>query len=597
MTPNDASAPTAEKRTFTAAPSLLMHVINSQAGSCGKAVLELIMNSVDAGATRITIDVERGRMRIVDDGCGFATREAILSTFEVFGFDHTGLKREFGRFGLGRGQLWKFCRTRFLTHSFCMDVDIPTKGLDYDLSENMPHVDGLTIEATFYTPLSATDEATLLRDICEMAKFAVIPVILNGKQISTHPDKAKWTLVTEDAYLKLSESGGLKVMNQGLLVCELSRYTVGIGGIICTRPGVNMPLNMARNEVERDSPLWKKLAKLCKETADSQLKKPGRVRLAEDDRLYLVSQMIDPCLTIDNLFQPVFTLADGRHVNFEKLYDAFCMLPMSGRAITVAGTGSRIGERLQRERSAVVLTMATLARFEVTTVTELFERLDAMVGVAEPGTELPVGTRWDASNLLRLIDCMRRAIVEDIKTLPCYKAIEAATVPDSDLSPDMRSFLRAVRAVNDIVAGRVRRYTQAYGSLARKVVAGDSDGAEAYTDGSTYIAIVRTTLHGAMKEGHAGMLRMAHLLVHEYLHDDSDLGSHQHDLEFYEAFHNIVLDHGTDITQVALSAYLEFSQSVERRSVKVARQMDKLEQVVKAEGVVGRSQSSEAAVA
>lgn len=44
---------TAEDRSFKMHPQLLMSVIRNQAGSIGKAILELVMNSLDAGAIRL----------------------------------------------------------------------------------------------------------------------------------------------------------------------------------------------------------------------------------------------------------------------------------------------------------------------------------------------------------------------------------------------------------------------------------------------------------------------------------------------------------------------------------------------------------------
>lgn len=44
-----------ETRRFGMAPELLLDVIKRQAGTPAKAVLELVMNAVDAGATRCEV--------------------------------------------------------------------------------------------------------------------------------------------------------------------------------------------------------------------------------------------------------------------------------------------------------------------------------------------------------------------------------------------------------------------------------------------------------------------------------------------------------------------------------------------------------------
>ena len=67
-----------------------------------------------------------------------------------------------------------------------------------------------------------------------------------------------------------------------------------------------------------------------------------------------------------------------------------------------------------------------------------------------------------------------------------------------------------------------------------------------------------------------------HLLVHEYLHDTEDSGSHAHDLQFMEAFHDIVLDQGSDLFNAATYGFrlmLKESGKVSRRE---AKQLDQI---------------------
>ena len=47
-----------ESRTFKMHDKLLLDVIRKQAGSIQKAVLEGVMNSIEAGATRVEVSVE-----------------------------------------------------------------------------------------------------------------------------------------------------------------------------------------------------------------------------------------------------------------------------------------------------------------------------------------------------------------------------------------------------------------------------------------------------------------------------------------------------------------------------------------------------------
>jgi hypothetical protein len=70
---------TAENRSFRMHPDLLYSVIKAQAGSLEKAVLELIMNSIDAHAKKIEIEVSEDRVSVKDDGRGFKDRRVPLS--------------------------------------------------------------------------------------------------------------------------------------------------------------------------------------------------------------------------------------------------------------------------------------------------------------------------------------------------------------------------------------------------------------------------------------------------------------------------------------------------------------------------------------
>lgn len=78
-----------------------------------------------------------------------------------------------------------------------------------------------------------------------------------------------------------------------------------------------------------------------------------------------------------------------------------------------------------------------------------------------------------------------------------------------------------------------------------------------------------------------GMLMIAHLLVHEYLHSESDVGSHQHDLDFYETFHNILLERGDRIHEAAMGSFLSYATRLEKRTIKLAKQIDKVEAATK----------------
>jgi hypothetical protein len=551
-----------ETRRFTVAPSIITHLIKAQAGSLGKAVAEGVMNSIDAGCTRIAITLDQNKMVIADDGHGLRTRDEILSVFEVFGFDHSQHQREFGRFGLGRGQMWNWASTVWRTHTFSLDVDIRARGLDWNLTTDLPHVDGLSIECSFYKPLSNVERLDLEDEIAKLVAYCAVPVSINGKAVSKDPTKAKWSMETEEAFIKLSEGNTLSVYNQGVFVCDLYRGNVGIAGVLVTKRGHNLTLNMARNDILRtECKLWKKLNAECQGLGVRQIKE-RKARQTDSDRDFLARQTADPA-HLANLREPIFTLANGKHVGWDRFYDA-----LSRRIpITVAESGSRIGEQLVRDKLAFVLGETTLARFGVQTVAGLLLLLKARMAPLAEGFHQP--WHWPARTLQSAIEARRYH--DDIRECPAFRQINASRIANNELTAEQRLFIRCFADNNFIIAGQLEKPR-------RELFIARGEGIEAFTDGSSYIGITEESVGRAIQGGLAGFVRMAHLLVHEYLHSDDDSGSHIHDPEFHEAFHEAILECGEELHSAASRAFKIYASQTQKRLGKAkARDLDTLE--------------------
>lgn len=74
--------PIEERRAFGLHPKILLTIMREQAGSLAKAMAELVMNSVDAGATRIDLTVGESTFELSDDGCGFSSRDQLENFFD-----------------------------------------------------------------------------------------------------------------------------------------------------------------------------------------------------------------------------------------------------------------------------------------------------------------------------------------------------------------------------------------------------------------------------------------------------------------------------------------------------------------------------------
>jgi hypothetical protein len=74
----------------------------------------------------------------------------------------------------------------------------------------------------------------------------------------------------------------------------------------------------------------------------------------------------------------------------------------------------------------------------------------------------------------------------------------------------------------------------------RNIYVGASDTANGWTNGTEAIWINRNLLP-LVKQGAEGSLKLASLLLHEYLHEEPSTGTHDHGVEFYERFHDLTM--------------------------------------------------------
>lgn len=574
--PSNAASENMEKHSFEFSSAFLVHTVNSQSSTLAKAVLEGVMNSVDAAASKIVFDLTNASMVISDDGHGFRTRDEVLACFKVFGFDHSDHAREFGRFGLGRAQLWAFASTVWRTNEFIFDVDVRERGFNWYLGKSESKVDGLRIEAKFYKEMTNVEMVEFRSELEKLVRYSEVPIILNGEQLSKPPSESNWTVTTDEAFLRTSEGHYLAVYNQGIFVANLYTSNVGISGTLVTRRGHALTLNVSRNEIMRATcPVWAKLKPKIAELASRTKAK----RLTDADRDFLATQTADP-MKIDNFDRPIITMANGKHLS---LHDAIKHLYST--PITVAETGNRMAESLLRDKSAVVVAQVTLARFGVETVAGLVKvwrsRLEGATHRMKYRNPSLKGADRESTVSSDLRHCFwlltsgaqRITVFENIKDCPGYRQLQASKITQSDLTQRQRVFLRCMETMRHSVCYAINKVTGS-GQSTRTYILGRGEGMEAYTDGSTYIAIVDAEAEKMMKEGLPGFLRLAHLMVHEYLHDSEDSGSHAHDLEFMETFHNVVLDSSEDLFRAATSGFNAFVKEEGKLSKKSAKQLD-----------------------
>jgi hypothetical protein len=89
---------------------------------------------------------------------------------------------------------------------------------------------------------------------------------------------------------------------------------------------------------------------------------------------------------------------------------------------------------------------------------------------------------------------------------------------------------------------------------ARKITAGVSDTANGWTNGTSDIWINRKILK-KMKDGLGGYMQVSALLLHEYIHREASTGTHDHGVEFFEAFHEYSMR--TNVLQKSSAAMMK----------------------------------------
>ncbi|MFL6605763.1 MAG: ATP-binding protein [Steroidobacteraceae bacterium] len=558
-----------ETRRFSVHPEIIYSLIVAQAGSLGKAVLECVMNSIDAQATRVDITLNSNSIRIRDDGQGFRTRAEIEQWFEVFGFPHAEGDRTYGKFGIGRGQLWSFCSTVWRTETFEMDVDIKRRGIDYRLKEGLPRVQGVDIEGKFYDRQLTSALAAFERELTDLALYAQIPVTLNGKRVSKVAAQEKWDHETPDAWIRTSDIGQLAVYNLGVLVRRYPGYQFGCGGTVVTKPGVRLAVNMARNDIlVAECETWKRIRTMLQAKSDDRIR-TKRTRMTEVElkniaRRFIAGEMDYRDITDAKLVTDIV----GRGHTIV----SFATGPYSRAPLTTAEFGGLMGERAHTRRLAFVVSPHTLERFGVETVREFQRALSGVLAQSK-------ATSWlcDAVNRLRVIEDLREAV----PTLrEGYDVLRA-----DELSKREKAALQAMR----LMAEDVRDAMKYQGILSRKspnrtVWIGVSDVAEAWTDGQSKVVVERRQLN-LMNYGIGGFVGLANLLVHEYLHDCSDVGSHTHDHEFYARYHDATCSSAGYLNQAVFRGLRKWVSELHSWRLKaprtVIKHLDEVEKLIR----------------
>lgn len=540
-----------EKRQFQMHAKLLYDVIRRQAGTLSKAILEGIMNSVDAGATECRITILPKRVTVSDDGKGFKNRDEIEKFFEVFGQPHDESEgKTYGTFRMGRGQMFAFGVNAWRTGKFSMSIDIQNDGLDYHLRDEAKNHKGCNIEIELYSQLMPSDLDSCIRDLEDWVKWCPIPVYINDQLISQNPAEAKWDFVTDEAYIKLKPTGGLAVYNLGVHVLTFQGYKYGTGGEVVSRRQVKV--NFARNDIQSDCEVWNVVKKLVDQKAAE--KTTGKKALNDNERQRIVDRLLTGELSMSDARDlRVVTAATGRQYPISVFFNGH-----EWPRFTNAPKGNRKADKLMKSKIAFVVADETLDRFRCKTVQQLMEKMAALESDS-----------WrDWSKLLGKV----AKFADQTKGMSDKYDVYL----EDDLNPTEKLWIVLMR--HAITRLRCNDTKAAY----RRLQIGHSDTAAGWTDGGSYICVGRKFL-GRQQFDMPSFVRVGNLLLHEMCHNSPDMEDHDHDQAFFEEYH----DHSDSVADFTLACYAHLPQAVNALNRKMTKKMLKdRDTVVRAEVAV-----------
>ena len=420
-----------ERRQFKVDQHATVHMIYSQAGSIEKALLENVMNAIDAGASQVNVTVTEAGYEVSDDGRGFRTMSEIEDYFERFAFNHDGdalqSERTYGRFGIGRAQQWKYARCTYRSRTFQMDMDLRERQLRYLLTENLDDHPGTRVTGTWYEPLTYAALTKTQEELARFLRYSPVPVLLGGKLVSVQPEQERWTFITEQARVRLKRSPLMTIYNMGMYVTDLAADLAGGQGVLVSR--VALPLNMARNEVESTDPTWQAIVQANRQETQARLRRSSTLTRADQAVLSAMirsGEPLDDAAVKQMLSARLIQDVTGRMHTLRGFLEEISLRPAMPRVANEPTTM----QYLHEQRLAFVIDQSALWNFRVDTAAMLVDIVHGFLSRHDPKDIPP---RADLLSVEHY-----REIDPDLKP-------RMTPVPDEDLSPKEALYLALLR--------------------------------------------------------------------------------------------------------------------------------------------------------
>ncbi len=526
-----------ELRKFKMHNNLIHTVIYQQAGSLSKAILELYMNSVDAGSTSVKFETnpeDKKAFKIIDDGKGFVDEQEIINFFETLGTPHAEGDATFGRFRIGRCQIMAFGVCIWRSGSFEMTVNIKEQNTDelgYEFKKGLPFIEGCTVTCNVYDEIIENmgyyeNLRGTLSNLCDDLRYSRIPVLLDGNIYASGLDNLKWDLVTDDAYFSFDKNRGLSIYNQGAFVCNHHACDYGTGGTVVSKKPLEV--NFARNEIiAYKCDVFRNIKDTIRKFVVSN--KIGKGKLLDSEKQFFFGEFTQ-CKLDYSQFRTLKLFANifGQEFDFIKM--------LSARELTWStNDNSKLAELVHNNGNALVFNES----FKLYVPDERFDVFvhtifNALCEYEKKHSKDPKGSI--NKQLVHDDLTLFRSVLYDVD-IRNYSNLfsDKHTILETDSLTKLEKIqLDSIRRLNALIA-------KEFDFIRRTVHIGDSVASEAWTDSSKYIAIERGQIT-KLNQGYGGFVYIASLLIHEYLHDLATLNVHHHDYDFYEGFHNALFD-------------------------------------------------------
>ena len=495
--------PVVETRDLAMHPKLLMDTIKRQAGTLEKANLEGIMNAIEAGSPEVRVDLivdgDEAILSISDDGIGIESKEELIAHFETFGTPHEKSENTYWKqFRMGRGQMFAFGKNTWRTATFKMVVDIGKNGLQYDLYENLPFVEGCQIDIELYkNPLQYYCSIDSYKEhLQKQIQFIDSKIIFNGEQINIPAKECSWDFEDENAYYLFNVGTTFSVYNLGAFTMDESSSKIGMMGIVVSKK--QLKVNFARNDVQHDCEIYNSIKDVVKKNRIKKIKQKRRI-LTFCERIATLRDLRDGGQELRDIQGlSLIPTCQGKYISLNKI-------KKNKQQWMFVDGGDRFADRVMQREQALCLDDRILIDLNYTGKKSQF-----FVWLTR--TENDWNNIWDdVAKLYIVFDDYKGGVSDKYTTLSEKKW--------------------------SVLEKRVIKILQSFSCWGGRVITlGFSEQAQAWTDGSTYICLERSYLKGLylISAYDINIHNLLMTMAHEMAHDEDTKGTHIHGPEFYE---------------------------------------------------------------